>query len=317
MRLAASIATVCVIAACGSQIAATNRAYCDARDVPATGAHQPKTLEECLSIDPSDIPAREDEPQEYVLTTLWRNRDLYGKLTNEFTLTGRYTRALEGGLVRWNYVYIMPPDAGAAPENSAAAGPESSAAAAKDSAGAIPGGVYYECMEDWTYKSPEDIAGAGFFDRLPSDDSQHALRTLIWDAVAFEVFASTYFDKLRLNESATADEYEDFTAQMADWGSLIMKDLRLTWTGITALNDETCAVIDYRSWVNPIESASIVMSVKGRSLYWGAIWISLEDKQIERATMNEDVIVETSFGPDKPVKRQNMQREVRLEKIAR
>jgi hypothetical protein len=34
------------------------------------------------------------------------------------------------------------------------------------------------------------------------------------------------------------------------------------------------------------------MSFKGRSHYWGDIWVSLKDKQIEYATLFEDVLVE-------------------------
>lgn len=255
---------------------------------------RPVTLKDCLSFNPQELTLREDGPQRYRLTTKWRNRDLYGALTNEFVVTGDYTRGIGDGLVRWNDVYIIQ---------------------ASDSAAAAPDSVFFECMEGWSYRSPEDITGAGFFSRLPSDDSQHALRTLVWDAVAFEAFAWTYFDKLKLNETVTAEELEGFSAAMADWGSLLMQGLELTWSGVTELNGESCAVINYRSWANPVESSSIVMSVKGRSLYWGAIWISLEDKQIERATMNEDVIVEIKMGADRSNKYKDMQREVTFEKL--
>jgi hypothetical protein len=34
------------------------------------------------------------------------------------------------------------------------------------------------------------------------------------------------------------------------------------------------------------------MSFQGRSHYWGEIWLSLEDKQIEYATLYEDVLLE-------------------------
>jgi hypothetical protein len=277
----------------GTAFCSSNATNAESGNVIENGP-APKTLAEYFSFDPAELTLQENVPQKYVLSTKWRNRDLYGNLTGEFIVKGDYTRALGEGIVRWNDVFIIAPP---------------------DSAGAAPDSSFFEGMEGWSYKSPEDIATAGFFNRLPSDDSQHALRTLIWDAVAFEVFAWTYFDKLRLNETVAAEEFEDFTAPMADWGKLIMKGLRLTWTGVTELEGEPCAVIDYRSWANPVESSSLVMSIKGRSLYWGEIWISLEDKQIERATMNEDVIVEMSFGSDTPVKRQEMQREVTFEKV--
>jgi hypothetical protein len=42
------------------------------------------------------------------------------------------------------------------------------------------------------------------------------------------------------------------------------------------------------------------MSVKGRALYYGEIWISLSDKQVEYASMVEDDVLKlkSSLFPD-------------------
>jgi hypothetical protein len=37
------------------------------------------------------------------------------------------------------------------------------------------------------------------------------------------------------------------------------------------------------------------MSMIGRSHYWGTIWVSLEDKQIEHAVLYEDVVMEMNL----------------------
>jgi hypothetical protein len=78
-------------------------------------------------------------------------------------------------------------------------------------------------------------------------------------------------------------------------GSFENKDMVLTWTGITERNGEYCAVIEFRTMNNPLEYTGEGMSMKGRSHYWGTIWVSLEDKQIEHAVLFEDVVMEMNL----------------------
>lgn len=76
------------------------------------------------------------------------------------------------------------------------------------------------------------------------------------------------------------------------------------------MNNEICAVIQYQSFFNPVLSMTNTMTIQGRSLYRGSLLISLEDKQVEYLTMNEDVMMEMTF-PGKSEKRlMDMQREV-------
>jgi hypothetical protein len=56
------------------------------------------------------------------------------------------------------------------------------------------------------------------------------------------------------------------------------------------------------------------MQLKGRSTYWGDIWISLSDKQIEYASGNEDVVVKMTTDKNAE-QRIHLQREVVFEKI--
>ena len=57
------------------------------------------------------------------------------------------------------------------------------------------------------------------------------------------------------------------------------------------------------------------MSVKGRSLYYGEIWISLSDKQVEYATMVEDVVMKlkSSIFPEEQLI--DLQREIIFNKV--
>ena len=92
-------------------------------------------------------------------------------------------------------------------------------------------------------------------------------------------------------------------------------DLQLKWSGISTMNNKICALIQFHSFSNPVDMISEAMTVKGRSLYWGCVWVSLKDKQIEYGTMNEDVIMEMSFTGNAGKQLINMQREVMFEKI--
>ena len=57
------------------------------------------------------------------------------------------------------------------------------------------------------------------------------------------------------------------------------------------------------------------MSIKGRSLYYGEIWISLSDKQVEYATMVEDVVMKlkSSIFPEEQLI--DLQREIIFNKV--
>lgn len=215
---------------------------------------------------PADLELREDGPQHYEVTTVWHNRDAVGEATGKYVMSGLYTRGLEGGDVRWNDVRI---------------------AVFRDPEGAVADTLFQETMENFSYKSPEGVADPMLFARLPADETRHLLGTLIWDTVAVEAFAWTWFDKLEMNSPYRPAEFEDSTVQMADWGTLKMQGLRLRWTGESTMNGEKCAVIQYESLVNPVRS----VGMNGRSLYWGTILVSLEDKQIEHGTLNEDILI--------------------------
>lgn len=112
--------------------------------------------------------------------------------------------------------------------------------------------------------------------------------------MAIEGFGWSAWEKLKLNEPYSA---KDFNGKMdlAGQGSFENKDVYLTWTGISQRNGESCAVIEYRTMNNPVEYSGDGMTMKGRSHYWGTIWVSLEDKQIEHAVLFEDVVMEMNL----------------------
>jgi hypothetical protein len=75
-------------------------------------------------------------------------------------------------------------------------------------------------------------------------------------------------------------------------GTFHNRDVVLQWAGRSRRNGEDCALINYEAFLNPIDIAVGGMTLKGRSDYWGQIWVSLASRQIEYGTLNEMVVGE-------------------------
>jgi hypothetical protein len=207
--------------------------------------------------------------QKFVVTTDHFNTDIFGNFFNKFRIKGEYTRGLPGDLVKWNNVTVA----------------MSMARNAEFAPGTTVG-----YMENFTYKVSEDMMKPEKF----STFTEHSAFTknLVWDMMAIEGFTWAYFNELELNKPYKAGMFNG-KIDLAGMGSFENKDVILTWTGITRWNNsEYCAVIEFITMNNPIEYAGEGMSMKGRSHYWGTIWVSVEDKQVENAVLFEDVVME-------------------------
>jgi hypothetical protein len=88
---------------------------------------------------------------------------------------------------------------------------------------------------------------------------------------------------------------------MPDVGTFHNRDIVLEYVGRSQRNGQDCALIDYRAFFNPLQIATGGMTLNGRSDYWGQIWVSLATKQIEYATIYEEVNGEIKLpGQDAP-----------------
>ena len=124
-------------------------------------------------------------------------------------------------------------------------------------------------------------------------------RNLVWDTAMIEMFGQNYFDHLKLNEPyhAVSDRDTDIPAV----GRFHNRDVVLEWVGRSKRNAEDCALIAYQAFFNPLEIAVGGMTMRGRSDYWGQIWVSVATKQIEYATIYESVMAEMKLpGQDAP-----------------
>ena len=212
-----------------------------------------------------------DEPQKYVVTTDHFNTDIFGNFFNKMRVKGEYTRGEEKGKAKWNNVSI---------------------AMAMTRDAEFPVGNPVDYMEDFSYNLSGDMLKPEAFSSFGENSA--FTKNLIWDMMAIEGFAWHSFEKLKLNESYS-DEAFNGKLDLAGQGSFENKDVQITWSGISERNGENCAVIEYRTFNNPLEYSGDGMDIKGRSHYWGTIWVSLTDKQIEHAVLYEDVVMEMNL----------------------
>jgi hypothetical protein len=247
-----------------------------------------KTLDECLK---KQGPLKFDEsiPQQYSVTSTLYNRDMEGNVVSSMQIMGSFVRSVEKKEVvcRWNNVKIF---------------------STRDTLGEFPDGKPLDYMEGFTYFLSDAILTEEFYKDFPEEDRTY-MKTLIWDAPWLEV-AYVGMDSIEYNKPYFADDLERKDVEAQNFALLKTKNLKLVWTGIAKKNGEECALLEFKSLSNPVESKTDILSVKGRSCCWGSFWVSLDDNEVEYAAVNEDVIMEMSISGNPIGQILNMQREV-------
>lgn len=233
-----------------------------------------QTGNDVLAQLPSNLELREDGPQKYSFVCDYFYLDPQGNLTGKDRISAVYTRALPDGKMRWNDVRI---------------------AQAKEFEAPFPAGELQQYMEGFTYRisSGPEILRNEFFPGFPAGEMR--TKNLIWDTFMFEMFGWDYLDKLQLNQVYSPQSGPE-DVPLAGAGTFQNHRIELTWIGISEMNGERCALIRYQAFFNKLAITTEQMSMKGRSHYWGEIWVSLQDKQIEQATLDEDVLMELTLS---------------------
>jgi hypothetical protein len=208
--------------------------------------------------------------QKLRMTAVYTNRDLYGNFIDKTKVSGDYTRGLENGFVKWNNIYIS---------------------ASNNFSEPFPAATKQEYMEDITYVPSPKMLEAEAFKNFPASPVSVFAKNLIWDMMTIEGFAWDYIDSLKLNRNyRIPDIMGEFT--MADIGTYSHTEIQLCWTGISEINDELCAVIEYMAIDNKIEMSMPGLKTKGTEQYWGTVWVSLKTRTIESAVMYGGTIQE-------------------------
>lgn len=222
---------------------------------------------DCPDRLPKDLKLDESIVRSYRMSTNYYDYDQGNNTLRKQRLTG--ILSYEGDSAQWKEVYY------------------SSSGAFEIKA---PQAKKMNLLQGFTYQPDAKVLTGTFFrEHLP--EAGPLVMNLIWDALAFHALAYECWDSLRLNEEyrATAMNAE---MEIAAIGTFENRDIRITWIGTTEINNETCAILKYSAMNNLLDVNYENLSMKGKSHYWGKIYVSLSDKQIEYATLTEDVFAE-------------------------
>ncbi len=218
---------------------------------------------------PPGTTVKDSGPRTYKFTVEYNTANTKGETWMRQRLTGEYTRGLPGGEVMWKNVT----------QADAVGGATAPFAAAQKR----------DFLEGFRYQN--DLASTlkpDFFKAFPPTAVME--RNLIWDTGMIEVFGQKFFDHLKLNAPYHIVSNQD--VNMPDVGTFHNRDVVLEWIGRSQRNGQDCALIRYEAFFNPLDIATGGMTLKGRSDYWGQIWVSLATRQIEYGTINESVVGE-------------------------
>jgi hypothetical protein len=152
------------------------------------------------------------------------------------------------------------------------------------------------------------------FKDFPASTETVLAKNLVWDMKMIEDFAWNYSDSLKISKEYLAPDHEgEFT--MADVGTYEHASIRLTWTGVSIMNDELCGVLEYNSPDNKINIDMEQISTKGTEQYWGNTWVSFKTGQIEFAESYSGTFQEITVKGFKDKFLAKTIREIRVERI--
>ena len=214
---------------------------------------------------PRGTTVKDAGPRTYRFTVDYDTANRTGDVVHRQRVTGDYTRGLANGEVEWKNVGIADVDGATAP---------------------FPAAQKRVFIEGFHYPAGSpDTLKPGFFKSFPPNTVLE--RNLIWDTSMMESFGQSFFDQLKLNVPLHIFANQD--VNMPGVGTFHSRDMVLEWVGRSERNGQNCALINYRAFFNPLEIASGGVTIQGRSDFWGEIWVSLATKQIEYATIYEEV----------------------------
>lgn len=251
---------------------------------------QKRHIDKYFKINPSDIKSQNTEIQEYDVTLKWQNLDaISGNKINCNVAKATYIVGLDNDYVGWKNVSLAQID---------------------DFKQTQYDGTDLPSFNEFSYKAVDTaFLAEDFYKKIPVEQRDLA-KWLVSDAIQMQGLAWYVFDSLRFNKEFYPKLLENHEVKFEDWVIFSNQYQKLVWSGITEHNDEICAIVKFESSYNPVQIDNEQMQIKGRSLYYGEMWISLTDKQVEYAIMFEDVIMKltSSMFPNEQLL--DLQREI-------
>jgi hypothetical protein len=256
---------------------------------------QKSDVDKYLSQKPSEIKVKIPGIQEYDVILKWQNLDAIGG--NKFNcnaVKATYMVGLGNDSVGWKDV---------------------SMAQIADFQQKNFNGTNLPSFNDFKYKVSEtNFLKEDFYKNVPIEQRDLA-KWLVSDAIQMQGLAFYVFDSLEFNKEFVPKFMDNNNVKFENWVTFTSRYQKLIWSGISKHSNEVCAIVKFESLYNPLKIDNNQMSVKGRSLYYGEMWISLKSKQVEYAVMAEDVIMKlksTSFPEEQLV---DLQREIVFNKV--
>lgn len=228
----------------------------------------------------------------YRFTVVYNSANSKGELLHRYRLTGDYTSGIADGEVVWKNVTEADADGATAPFRA-------------------PRKI--EFMEGFRYR--DDLPSTfqpDFFKGFPPTAVFE--RNLIWDTGMIESFGRDFLDRLKLNEPYHIPSSPD--VNMPDVGTFHNRDVVLERIGRSKRNGKECALILYQAFFNPLRMVNGGMTLEGRSDYWGEIWVSTDARQIEYATIHENVVGEMKLSGQSAAQMVNLFRTGSLDPIS-
>jgi hypothetical protein len=239
------------------------------------------------------LPIYKKTEQKFRMTAIYTNRDLYGNFTGKMKITGDYTSGLPGDSARWNNVFISSSNVFSAP---------------------FQAGIKQDYMENMKYVPSSRMLEKGSFKNFPAKTDAVFAKNLVWDMGMIEEFAWKYTDSLKLNKYFIIRPRES-SFEMGGVGNYSHDNIQIRWTGISEMNDELCAIIEYRAIDNLLEINMDQIKGKGTEQYWGTTWVNLNTGLIEFAETYSGTIQEIQVkGFDNKFLVKTI-REIRVDKI--
>jgi hypothetical protein len=244
---------------------------------------------------PAQLELHEDGPQEYRFACDYFETNHANEVTGKHRVAANYVRALEGGKVRWRSLEI---------------------GSAQSLDAAFPKLEAQAYMQGFSYdgNAGHRMFLPGFFRGFPDDPTATFAKNLVWDTHMLEQFGQSYFEHLELNRPYALPRVSDSSVPLAGMGAFKNRRIELTWIGVSEQSGEPCALIRYEAFFNRFRMAFGASPMDGLSHYWGLIWVSLEDLQIEHATLNEHVSL--TIGEGDSATRHSVLRTGELTKLA-
>lgn len=256
---------------------------------------QKKSIDRYFLLKPTEIKAKKSGIQEYAVSLKWQNLDaVNGNKMNCNAVKATYIAGLENDSVSWKDVSL---------------------AQINDFQQKDYKGTNLPSFNGFTYKVSEtNFLKVEFYKTIPLEQRDLA-KWLVSDAIQMQGLAWYVFDSLEFNKPFIPKFLSNYDIKFQDWVTFMSRYQKLIWSGITRHNNEVCAIVKFESLYNPLKVENDQMTLKGRSLYYGEIWISLSDKQVEYAAMVEDVVMKlkSQLFPEEQLI--DLQREVIFNKV--